>query len=861
MKKLFCLFLAFGLLAACGDNGGNGGPTKIEDLEIAETQTLSGLEGPVDVVIDDRGMVHIYATSEHDALMTQGYMMARDRLAQMDFLRRGTEGKLSELAGSIAPVLVEMDTGARFKGYARYAQAIIDSLAPDDPSLVAMQSFADGVTTHIREIKNGDARLPGEVSSLLRPELLTDWQPVDTMSIARYMVEDLSKSASVEIEMTEAALAIVQEFPANSPDPKLAARAAMLHDFYPFAPVANAYIRDGFPNLGSDSGTRAVAPPDLGSPISRLQSRQMLTRARKFLKSTRPFWDFGGLERGSNNWLVHGSKTATGNPMMANDPHLGFDSPPKFWYAHLNTKRAGGEMNVQGLALAGTPGILLGYNDHIAWGLTTAVYDVQDVYLETITPGGGPNPDTVEFNGQDVPIEIIQEVIKKNDGSEVTVEFELVPHHGLIIPDSRESTSALVARWKGAEVSNELRAVLEMQKAGNVDEAETALDHFGVGAQCWAIATSEGDIYWSSSSKIPIRDPRAMTYDPETGQGLAPCFVLPGTGEYEWTGEYLDDRYVPHDVNPTKGYIGTANGDPVGVTADNNPFNDEHYIGFDWDLGYRQTRIHSVLDELTQRGSVTLEELQQLQGDKRSLQGAQFASALVAAVDRAKEEQASPGTHADLSAVVTEAGAKMDKLSAMSDKLDAWSFDTHPAVEGEPTQAEIDDSIATCIFNAAIPRLVNLAFMDEVAVIGPRPPGDYMARTLLMALTQPTKLKTYNAQTGETVLWDDLATDGVEETKDERIIRAMLGALDFLEGKLGTDMNEWRWGKLHTVTFPDLLSFFPDFTIPPRTPSPAARPTRSTAPTTPTKPNSGAITRRPCCTSKKRTWSSTPRSG
>ena len=196
------------------------------------------------------------------------------------------------------------------------------------------------------------------MSWMLRPELLTDWQPVDTMAIARYMVEDLSKSASVEIEMTEAALAIAQEFPVNSPDPKLAARAAMLHDFYPFAPVADTYIRDGFPNLGSDSGTRAVAPPDLASPISRLTSRQMLTKARKFLKSTQLFWDFGGLERGSNNWLIHGSKTATGNPMMANDPHLGFDSPPKFWYAHLNTKRAGGEMNVQGLALAGTPGIL-----------------------------------------------------------------------------------------------------------------------------------------------------------------------------------------------------------------------------------------------------------------------------------------------------------------------------------------------------------------------------------------------------------------------------------------------------------------------------------------------------------------------
>jgi penicillin amidase len=812
MKKLLCVILAVGLLAGCGDGGG---PTKIENLKVMEEIQLSGLSATVDVVFDDRGMPHIYAADENDALMAQGYLMARDRMAQMEFLRRGVEGRLAEVAGSLLPSLVESDIGARQIGFGRYAQAIIDSLPADDPSLKSMQAFADGVNAHIQEIRDGDARLPGEVSSLLRTELLTDWQTLDTMSIARYMVQDLSKSAGVEIDMTEAMVAIDEEFPENSPDPRLAARAGMLHDFWPFAPVENVFIRDEFPNLGSDSGTRAFAPPQLSSPIRRLPSRRMLQGARSFFRDLKLFRTYGGLKGGSNNWAIHGSKTATGNPMMANDPHLGLDSPHKFWYVHLNTKRTGGEMNVQGLALAGTPGILLGYNDDVAWGLTTAVYDVEDVYLETIKPGGGSNPDTVEFNGNDVPIQIVQEVIKKNDGSEVTVEFELVPHHGLIIPETREDNSALVARWKGAEVSNELRAVMEIQKAGDVDEVETALDHFGVGAQCWAVATREGDIYWSSASKIPIRDPRALTYDPDTGEGFAPCFVLPGTGEFEWTGEYLDDRYVPHDLNPQKGYIATANGDPVGATADNNPFNDDHYIGFDWDLGHRQARIHHVLDELTQRGDVTVEEIQQLQGDKRSPLGALLASALVAAVDRAQAEKASPGTHADLSAVVTEAGAKIDKLVAMRDKLDAWSFDTQPAVEGDPTQEEIDDSIATCIFNATIPRLVKLAFQDEVDRIGPRPADDYIARTLQLAILEPDRLKTYDAQKQDTVLWDDLDTDAVEETRDERIVRAMLGALEFLEGKLGTDMNEWRWGKLHTVTFETLISMFPAFSIPP----------------------------------------------
>jgi penicillin amidase len=292
--------------------------------------------------------------------------------------------------------------------------------------------------------------------------------------------------------------------------------------------------------------------------------------------------------------------------------------------------------------------------------------------------------------------------------------------------------------------------------------------------------------------------------------------VLPGNGDYEWLDD-LSDRYIPHDLNPAKGYLCTANQDQVGVTADGNPFNDAYYLSWDFDLGHRQARIDTVLDELTTRGDVTREEMSALQGEDRSPLGAKFAASFVAAVDRAQEEKTSAGTHPDLTNAVTAMGDDFDDFVAMRDRLAAWtSFRTPAAVEGSPTTEEIADSVAATIFNACITRLVHLAFDDEIALMGNRPWDNRIARTLQWAILEPSKLATYDDTIGDTVLWDDLDTDGVEETRDERILWAMINAREFLTGKLGADMDQWRWGKLHTVRFDDITGMFgAEFSIPP----------------------------------------------
>ena len=820
------IFIAAGALVlavGCGDDNGNGDdagrdagpPMRVEDLPVAEQRTIPTLEQAVEVVIDDRGMPHIYGATDHDVLLVQGYLIARQRLPQMEMLRRGVQGRLAEYAGSLSPALIRQDAAVRVLGFHRQAQAIWEGLPAADDTRAALQAFADGVNLFIEELRAGEAELPRGVREVLAASLFTNWEPVDTLSIARFLTWDLGTHYAEDIGLTEARLGAATAFPAGDSDPRIAARAGLFQDLWGFEPAVEVRTREGFPNVGTDTGTRALQPSRRrSSRTARLPSLELVRRSRRFFDQVRAFGlSFRGEDGGSNNWAVHGSHTASGNPLLASDPHLGFDSPHKFWYAHLNTARAGGNLNVQGLALAGTPGIILGYNEHVAWGATVTNYDVTDVYEETIVPCTSGTGDCVLFDGGQVPIETIREVVRTDLGREVPIVLEVVPHHGILIPEGitesgitpRTSDRALSYRWVGNEPSNEVAAFLGLNRATNVDEVRGALDHFEVGGQNFMVATSEGDIFWSTQLHIPIRDPRALTYDPATGMGYSPCFVLPGTGEYEWT-DRLSDRYIPHDINPAQGFLASANADPVGVTFDGNALNDDFYLGCEFDAGYRMGRIDERLRALTAAGGVTADAMSTLQGDHRSPFGARITPFILMALERAEAERDAPGTHEDLRAIVAGSvtAGSFDGLLQARDRLAAWtSFEAASGVGDAVSAQELADSVATSIFNAMLGRLLALTFDDEVELVGAG--GGNQAKMLLRALEDPSSLRTYDAGTGDSVIWDDLTTDTVTESRDERIVGAMLGGLAFLTERFGTDMDTWRWGTLHTVRFESLL--------------------------------------------------------
>lgn len=830
MRCFYVLTITLTLLAAgCGDDDGgtsdagtpdasamDAGPS-IDDLPVDEELNMPFLDSAVDVVVDNRGIPHIYAASVADAVRVQGYLMARDRMAQLEFLRRSIEGRMAAAVGHLMPSTIDSDMAVRRLGLHRQAQAMYDSRAADDPITVALDAFAEGVNMYIDELRSGDAELPGILPTVLPPSIMTDWTGVDTEALARYEAYLLSFSGWDDVEWTDAFVATQTAFAPTDPDPALAARAGMFHDFWHFAPATDAFTQEGLIDLGV-----SPPPPPNGPRVTpRLPSRRMLAAARPLLQSLKRVRDLlAKSDRGSNNWIVSGDHTASGYAIMANDPHLSLSSPPVWWMSHLNTARAGGDWDTMGVSFAGTPGITLGFNRHVSWGATVSNYDVTDVYLETITPGTAGNPDTVLLDGQQVPIQIITETVEVFDSTPVELQIEWVPHHGFIIPETREATAALSIRWTGFEPSNEFGAFYAMGTAHTVADVADAMQNFEVGSQNLVAADSAGDILWTTRSHVPIRDPQALTYDAQTLTGYHPGMVLPGTGGYEWVGR-LSDADVPHVTNPAEGWLSTANQDPVGTTADGDPLNDEIFLSTSFDLGHREARIHERMESLVARGDITPEEMSELQGDSRSPLGTLLAATFVAALDRVAEEELTPGLHPDLTAVVTEAGATgMARLADARDRLAAWtSFETPAAVEGSPAAAEIADSVAATLFNTAMTRLTTLAFGDEADAIGVQPGSSHIARTLQWALLDPSRLVTYSASLGDTVLWDDITTPAVTESRDDRIARAVLAAVSWLNGTLGADMDNWRWGELHTVRFQDMLglgAFGMDiFSIPP----------------------------------------------
>jgi penicillin amidase len=807
------LFVLASAAAACGDE--QTGP-RIEDVPLAEELRLPGLQDRVEVVYDERGVPHIYAANTHDALMAQGYLMAVDRFGQMEFVRRLVLGRLAEVAG---PDLLARDIENRHAGYARLGRAIYESFSPGDESRLFAEAFVEGINAYIDRVMRGEVdpvvRGAETLGLIVTSPFFGHWDPADIFAMARFQAANLSYDAEPEVRRSYLLAAVRAAFPADSADPRRAARAGFFSDMFGEWPARAVFTRDGF----NDGSSSALLPPDLAGgggvrplPAPWLPSLRSLRGALDWLERREAAAEaiFGDADsRGSNNWVVAGTHTASGFPLLANDPHLSLTSPPVFWFVHLNTIRFGGPggFDVEGLAFAGLPGVILGYNRDIAWGATTTGYDVTDVYEEQLTGScdelGNVTGGTVRFQDRDVSVAFYEEVLHvrdERDPAGMTVRLPYVPHHGLFIPQSCAPIAgmpgrftALSVRYTGDEISNELAFFIGLARATSVAEARAAQDAFRVGSQNWVVIDRQS-IQWSTESRIPVRDPRAMTFAiDERGvpTGHCPHLVLPGTGDYEWIGD-LDERYIPHDVDPERGWVATANQDNVGVTADGNPCNDAHYVGANFDYGWREFRIVERLTELVARGAITVEDMVGLQAETQSQLGRTLRDPIVAILERPTD------------AIPDLSERDRMRLADARMRLAAWTLET-PSGVGASDPQEIADSIATSIFNAALSRILPLAFDDELAEIGAGGSNANGTRLLEWALTNPNRLYTYDRAIADTVLWDDLRTEDVTETRAQIVIRGVLAGLDFLETRLGPNPDAWRWGRLHTVRFRSIV--------------------------------------------------------
>lgn len=817
MRSLPLLGLVVLAALSCGDDSSSSSspaPRRYEAVPQTGKVEIAGLSGPVDVVRDEYGMVHIHAKTLEDALRVEGYQCARDRTVQLELIRRSATGRMAELLGDDAPSLIDSDIAMRTIGLARTAKAMVEKMTPEDKKLV--DAYADGISQFNARISVGDEEMPGGMIGFPQSGF-QPWTAADVLAVGRFQALNLSYEGDGDIALSD--------FVEAAREKMVDKRAGFLVDAVKFAPVDPATPLSGFPNDAQSTMSLKTKPASsAGRAMPHRVNRDALVASRAFSRavsaSRRVIGDRKMGMTGSNNWMVGPGKSATGHAMIASDPHLSLSAPAVFWMVQLSVDQD--DIDVAGLSFPGIPGVILGFNRHLAWGATTADFDVTDSYEETLAPDGG----SVVFKGQNVAIEKVRETILIAKGSPLEYDVLVVPHHGPIAPaitaDHKVTPplaggKAISVRWTGHAPTNELAAVFGLLKAKNVEDARAALRNFAVGAQNWVFADDAGDTFYTTQSQIPRRDRAAFQWDPATFTGNIPCMVLPGDGSAEWTGAFLDEAYVPHQKNPPKGWLATANTEQVGTTLDNDPTNDtlpngEPMFMACWhDVGFRLGRIQQRIE---QKDKLSLDDMASIQGDARSAMGAKLAPLVVAAIDRAVTGN---------TAITTTDRWKNAKVDEIKDLLVRWGseadYDAASGMSQENNQPvsdakELTASRATSVLNAWVVRMFHATFDDELAAIGAPFPQDDRRMLLNVMLADPKTLKTYDETLGDSILFDDLKTTDVVETRDDRILVSLLDALDFLSTRLGADRNGWQWGRLHTIRFNALISLWKTLSVP-----------------------------------------------
>lgn len=529
------------------------------------------LEQDVSVTRDDKGVPHIFAQTDADLYRAQGYVQAQDRLFQMDLARRQGSGRLSEIIGEAT-----INSDKHFRTFSLRDAAEKSLSAYDPESRQVLEWFAEGVNAFIAEAKEKNT-LSYEFALLgYEPE---DWSVEDSLTIGKYMAYDLGGNWN-----------------------------------------ALAFRHWALQNFGEDKAKELfIKYPENASSIIEANKENPVAVAGQFQADLLPN-EFNG----SNNWVVSGEKTASGTPILADDPHLGLSTPSIWYQMHLNSP----EQNVSGVIFAGIPGIILGHNDDIAWGVTNVGPDVQDLYIEIPNPD---NPTQYRYDGKWEQAEVRDESIKVKDGD--TVDFEVVvTRHGPIMTNlafkDTEPTAQFAMQWTALQPTAELSAILGFNKAKWWNDFEKALENFKAPAQNFVFASKDGTIAYKANGQIPIR---------KQGDGQLP---VPGdSSDYGWEG-FIPWDELPTIVNPKEGFIATANNE---VNGEEYPY---HITDF-WAQPYRFERIKEVL---AANDSITVEDMMQLQMDQQNLYAREFLPNLLASI-KSKDRD---GKYADIIKLLEE---------------------------------------------------------------------------------------------------------------------------------------------------------------------------------------------------------------
>jgi penicillin amidase len=528
------------------------------------TVNVPGISAPVRILFDARGVPTIRASSVPDAMFGLGYVHARDRLWQMEFQRRVGAGRLAEILGE---KLLPTDRFLRTVGFRRAAESAWQALEPPERQL--LEAYARGVDAY----RETSGARPIEFR-LLRVDP-GPWDPVDSLAWAKMMAWDLAGNARDEIRRARFA-AVVGRTRAD--------------ELLPVAASEPTILTDQEWRSASGPVSRAAARP---APVLPRAGPALWARLDRRLGGLDGL-GFGGEDLGSNSWVLAGSRTTTGLPILANDPHLGLRAPSVWYVAALEAPG----LSVAGATLPGIPGVIIGHNDRIAWGLTSIEPDVQDLFVEEVDPR---DPGRYRHRGQWLRFGARQEVIRVRGAADVALTVRSSVH-GPIVGDlyagAENLGPAVALRWTGLDPGDRTAAAFF--------RIETARDWRGFleGArllhgppQNLLYADVEGHIGYTASGAMPVR-PR--------GDGRWP---VSGAGEDDWTGTVPFDA-LPRVLDPARGYLVTANN---RVVSGEYPYS----FGSNWAEPFRARRIAEMISA---RARLSPADALRMQLDHRSLE-------------------------------------------------------------------------------------------------------------------------------------------------------------------------------------------------------------------------------------------------
>ena len=787
----------------------------------------AGLRAPGTITYDREGVPVIQAANDLDAAYLLGYAHARDRFFQMDYFRRVPSGTLAELLG---PAALANDVQLRTLGLRRAAFASWVALG-DEPRGI-LKAYADGVNFWL-----STNPLPPEYGAIETTRALA-WSPVDSIVMAKLLAFQLSFDLDTDFTIKLGAYQQAGQAAGFN------GAALFFEDTHRSQPGDNRVSIPGFrPTAG---GGEAAAVPDK-SAAAPVVSPELQAMAQALQDSMRANpWIAPALERrasrrGSNWWIVDGSKTVSGRPILSNDPHLGLDTPTIFQEVHVVSSGSG--MNVVGASFPGTPAVLLGCTERFCWGLTTNPLDVTDAYQESFIVNTYGLPTHTIYRGQAEPVQLVFQsyVVNRFDGTPdnaardnsigylnggVTV---LVPrrNNGPVL--SITGTSGLSAQYTGWGATFELEAFRKINKAQNLEQFREAVTYFDAGSQNFAYADMEGNIAYFTSAENPIRDDLQNLNAPD---GTPPSLIRDGTGarRNEWlpVANRIPNQAVPYEVmpatempfvvNPASGYIVNCNNDPVGNTLDNNPLNQLrpggglYYLNFGY-ASYRNGRVDRVLQDKFASGSkITVADMQKLQANNQPLDAQLVLPYLLAAEANAS----ATGAWSQLASLVNE-----PRVSAALARLKEWDLSTptgiregydpgdNPASLPEPSAAEIRNSTAATLFavfrNFAIRNTID-ATLGRVGLTNYVPAADISYIGLKYALDNYATRRGVGASG-----LNFFAVQGApspEAARDYLLVKSLKDGLDLLASPAfapafngSTNVDDYRWGKLHRIVF------------------------------------------------------------